>query len=149
MDIGIRLLTTLALVFAMSFLHPPSVTVHIWHTHTYTHTQNQRSGDMLEDISWWRENEELVKQVAMYLVTHLHDWHHFPCFSFLPPSLGENNDGTSAAFEGWLNSTDSYGLWRVSGQVWVSPQLFKQLPVEGGCLSLLCYLSPEGPRGEG
>lgn len=71
------------------------------------------------------------------------------CFSFLPPSLGENNYGASAAFEGRLDGADGDGLGRVSGQLGVSPQLLKQQPVEGGCLGLSCYLSPEGPRGEG
>lgn len=71
------------------------------------------------------------------------------CFSSLPPSLGENDYGASAAFEGRLDSANGYSLRRVSGQLGMSPQLLKQQPVEGGCLGLSCYLSPEGPRGEG
>lgn len=67
---------------------------------------------------------------------------------FLPPSLGENNDGTSAAFEGGLNCSCSQGLRGVSGHVGVPPQLLEQLSVEGGRLSLSRYLSPREPFGK-
>lgn len=63
--------------------------------------------------------------------------------SFLPPSLSENNDGTSTAFEGCFNSSHCYSLGGVSGQVGTFPQLLEQLSVEGGCFCLSCYLSPE------
>lgn len=63
----------------------------------------------------------------------------------LPPSLGENNNCTSAALERRLHGSDSRHLGRISCQVGVSPQLFKQLPVESGCLCLAGDLSQ--PRG--
>lgn len=67
-------------------------------------------------------------------------------FSSLPPCLGENNDGASTAFEGRLDGADGHSLGGVSGQLRVSSQLLEQLPVEGGCLGLPCYLNSEGPR---
>lgn len=70
--------------------------------------------------------------------------------SVLPSSLGQNNDCTSAAFKGRLHGTDGHGLCGVSGEVRVSPQLFEQLPVEGGGLRLSSYLRIGGPwRKEG
>lgn len=70
-------------------------------------------------------------------------------FTFLPPGLGENNEGTSAAFEGGLDGAHGHSLRGVSGQLAVSPQLLKQLSVEGGRLGLACYLRPEGPGARG
>lgn len=75
MDIGIRQMTILTLIFAM-FLSPPTL-CNGAHTRTHTYTQNQRRGDLLERISCRRENQELW--VVMYLTTpYLHDQHHFP-----------------------------------------------------------------------
>lgn len=104
-------------------------------THSHTHTMKG------EQITCWRENQDTLPSGPG-------SFHLYPP-SFLPPSLGENNNGTSAAFEGRLDGTDSYGLGGVSGQVGVSPQLLEQLSVEGGRLGLSCYLSPEGPWGKG
>ena len=70
-------------------------------------------------------------------------------FSFLPPSLSENNDAARAAFEGRLHSSDCYGLRRVFGQAGVPPQPLEELSVEGGCFGLSCYLRPEGKGGPG
>lgn len=69
MDIGIRQMTILTLIFAICFyLHPPSATAH-----THVHTKSKERGS----VSCRRENQELW--VVMYLTTpYLHDQHHFP-----------------------------------------------------------------------
>lgn len=69
----------------------------------------------------------------------------------LPASLGEHNKGAGAAFEGGLNSANSYGIRRITCQKGGAPQLLKQLPVEHGCLCLTGNLTapPGGGRGKG
>lgn len=51
-------------------------------------------------------------------------------FGFAPASLSEHDNGTGAALEGSLNSTDSNGLRGVTGQMSDAAQLLKHLSVE-------------------
>lgn len=139
MDIGIGLLATPTLAICC-YLHPPSVTAHFRHTHTH---KIKGEGTSKSSLS---VGGRIRSCVGDTLPSGPGSFRLSLCL-FLPPSLGENNYGTSAAFEGWLDGTDSYNLGGVSGQLGVSPQLVKQLSVEGGRLGLSCYLSSQGPRG--
>lgn len=127
------------------YLHPPSVTAHIRHTRTY----HRRRGRVRAHQVWIRSFVGTGCDVVGNSLPSGTMINSPLCFSVLPPSLGENNEGTSAAFEGWLDSADSYSLRVVSGHFGVSPQLLEQLPVEDGRLGLPCYLSPQGPWGKG
>lgn len=60
--------------------------------------------------------------------------------SALPSTLCENYNGTSTGLKGGLDSSHSDSLRGVSGQLGVSPELLKQLSVEGGSLCLSRYL---------
>lgn len=122
------------------YLHPPHITAHT-HTHTY---RSEGEGICLSTLGA-RGRIRTVRRHRTFRIRFISPL----SFSFLPPSLSENNDGTSAAFEGRLNGSDSHGLWGVSGQLRVSPQLLEQLSVEGGRLGLSCYLSAGGRRGKG
>lgn len=123
------------------YLHPPYVTRKHTRTHAYTHNKrNLRRGDInsiLGDGCGWRTLTFGTRIVSLLSV------------SFLPSSLGENNYGAGAAFEGGLNGSDSHSLWGVSGQLGVPPQLLEQFSVEGGCLGLPCYLSTTMREGWG
>lgn len=113
---------------------------------THTHTHTRRMGIFTSTLGVWGRRRSWVKWASTRLATpYLRTRIMSPLFHFsLPSSLSENNNGTSTAFEGWLNSSNSYCFCRISGQLRVSPQLHKQLSVEGGCLGLSCYLNPEG-----
>lgn len=139
MDIGTGLKTSPTLTLA--------ICCYLRSTHPHIPTPTQGEGQII----WRRESEAVLDRLSFI-------WQHLTFrnriisplyFSFLPPSLGENNEGTSAAFEGGLNGSNGHSLWGVPGQLGMSPQLLKQLPVEGGRLGLSCYLNPEGPRGKG
>lgn len=54
---------------------------------------------------------------------------------------GEDNDGSSTAFEGGLYSSNGCDLCGVRGERSEATQLFKQLLVENGCLCLPADLS--------
>lgn len=55
-------------------------------------------------------------------------------FRFSPASLSEHDNGTGAALEGSLDSTDCNGLCGVTGQMSDAAQLLKHLSVEHGRL---------------
>lgn len=58
----------------------------------------------------------------------------------VPAGGGDDDDGSSAAFEGRLDGSDGRDLCGVGAQRGQATQLFKQLLMKDGRLSLTAYL---------
>lgn len=60
----------------------------------------------------------------------------------VPSRFSENDNGTGTALKGSFHSSYGHRFTGVTSQVCGATQLFKQLPVEHGCLSLSGNLNP-------